>query len=70
MFKAKYLSPMIPSFNIPKTVAFLKDTLGFTIGADFRDYFFWRRTPVLLPLWRRTPVLLPTVANACKLTLT
>lgn len=38
MFKAKYLSPMIPSFNIPKTVAFLKDTLGFTIGADFRDY--------------------------------
>jgi hypothetical protein len=38
MFKARYLSPMIPSFNIPETVSFLRDTLGFTIHADFTDY--------------------------------
>lgn len=38
MFKARYLSPMIPSFDIPKTVSFLKDVLGFRIYADFTDY--------------------------------
>lgn len=38
MFKARYLSPMIPSFDIPKTVSFLKDVLGFKIYADYTDY--------------------------------
>ncbi len=38
MYKAKFLSPMIPSFNIPETVSFFKDFLDFTIHADFNDY--------------------------------
>jgi len=29
---------MIPSFDIPKTVSFLRDILGFKIHADFTDY--------------------------------
>jgi hypothetical protein len=38
MYSAKYLSPMIPSFNIRKTVSFFQDFLDFTIQADFDDY--------------------------------
>lgn len=38
MFKAKYLSPMIPSFDIPKTVSFMQNILGFSVHADFTDY--------------------------------
>ena len=38
MYKAKYLSPMIPSYNIPKTVSFFTDLLGFSIGSDEKTY--------------------------------
>src|SRR5579872_1995669 len=38
MYKAKYLSPMIPSFNIEKTVAFFKALLGFKISVDVKTY--------------------------------
>ena len=34
MYKAKYLSPMIPSHNIEKTVSFFKNSLDFKIGRD------------------------------------
>lgn len=39
MYKAKYLSPMIPSFNIEKTVSFFIDLLDFKIGRDDKTYF-------------------------------
>lgn len=29
---------MIPSFDIPRTVAFLRDVVGFSVYADFTDY--------------------------------
>ncbi len=38
MFNAKYFSPMVPSYDIPETVAFLRDVLGFRVYADFTDY--------------------------------
>lgn len=38
MYKAKYLSPMIPSFNIEKTVTFFTDLLDFKIGRDDKNY--------------------------------
>ncbi len=38
MYKAKYLSPMIPSFNIEKTVSFFMDLLEFKIGRDDKTY--------------------------------
>jgi hypothetical protein len=38
MYKAKYLSPMIPSFNITKTVSFFTDLLDFKIGRDDKTY--------------------------------
>ncbi|HET7003302.1 MAG TPA: VOC family protein [Puia sp.] len=38
MYKAKYLSPMIPSFDMEKTVSFFKDLLGFNISMDVKTY--------------------------------
>ena len=39
MYKAKYLSPMIPSYNIEKTVSFFIDLLDFKVGRDDKTYF-------------------------------
>ena len=39
MYKAKYLSPMIPSYNLEKTVSFFIDLLDFKIGRDDKTYF-------------------------------
>lgn len=38
MYKAKYLSPMIPSFNIEKTVSFFTELLYFKIKRDEKNY--------------------------------
>ena len=38
MYNAKYLSPMIPSFNIEKTIAFFVELLDFKIGRDEKTY--------------------------------
>jgi hypothetical protein len=38
MYKAKTISPMIPSFDIPKTVSFFTDLLDFKIGRDEKTY--------------------------------
>lgn len=38
MYKAIYLSPMIPSFNIKETVYFFKDILGFSSVMDTENY--------------------------------
>lgn len=39
MYKAEYLSPMIPSFNINKTVSFFIDLLDFKVARDDKTYF-------------------------------
>ena len=39
MYTAKYLSPMIPSYNLEKTVSFFVDLLHFKIGRDDNTYF-------------------------------
>src|SRR3954469_24500812 len=39
MYTAKYLSPMIPSYNLEKTVSFFTDLLDFKIGRDDKTYF-------------------------------
>jgi hypothetical protein len=38
MYKAKYLSPMIPSYNIEKTVSFFRNLLDFNIERDDKTY--------------------------------
>ena len=38
MYVAKHLSPMIPSFNVQKTVAFFTDLLDFKIYRDEQTY--------------------------------
>ena len=38
MYKAKHLSPMIPSYDIPKTVSFFTDLLDFKVGRDDTTY--------------------------------
>lgn len=38
MYKANHISPMIPSFDIPKTVSFFTDLLGFAIERDDKNY--------------------------------
>ena len=38
MYIAKYLSPMIPSFDIEKTVSFFKNLLDFKVRGDVKNY--------------------------------
>jgi len=39
MYKAQYLSPMIPSYNLEGTAAFFKNLLNFQIEMSTPDYF-------------------------------
>jgi hypothetical protein len=39
MYKAKFLSPMIPSYNLEKTVSFFTDLLDFKVERDNKTYF-------------------------------
>lgn len=38
MYKALYLSPMIPSYNLEETANFFKDVLGFSAVMDTETY--------------------------------
>ncbi len=38
MYKAKDISPIIPSFNMKETIAFFRDFLGFTVSMDEQEY--------------------------------
>ena len=38
MYKALYLSPMVPSFEMQETVSFFTGVLQFNIGRDDKDY--------------------------------
>ena len=39
MYKVKYLSPMMLSFNLEKTASFFIDLLDFKVGRDDKTYF-------------------------------
>lgn len=43
MYKAKYISPMIPSFNIAVTTRFFKDILNFTPVLDTETYAIFQK---------------------------
>ncbi|HVV56105.1 MAG TPA: hypothetical protein VHC47_12295 [Mucilaginibacter sp.] len=38
MYKVVYLSPMVPSYNIPETVKFFTDLFGFQLVRDESNY--------------------------------
>jgi len=39
MYQARHLSPIIPSYNLPRTVSFFLDQLGFQIGRAEETYY-------------------------------
>lgn len=39
MYRAKYLSPMIPSYNLEKTTSFFIELLDFKVVMDGKTYF-------------------------------
>ena len=55
MYQAKYLSPMIPSFNIKKTVSFLTDLLDFRVGRDDNTYVILYKDNLSLHILRAGP---------------
>jgi hypothetical protein len=52
MYKAKYLSPMIPSYNLEKTVSFFIDLLDFKVGRDDKTYFILYKDNLTLHILR------------------
>src|ERR1700709_1727518 len=52
MYKAKYLSPMVPSFNIKKTVSFFIDLLDFKVGRDDETYVILYKDNLTLHILR------------------
>ena len=52
MYTAKYLSPMIPSYNLEKTVSFFLDLLHFKIGRDDKTYFILYKDNLTLHIQR------------------
>lgn len=52
MYKVKYLSPMIPSFNIEKTVSFFIDLLDFKIRRDDKTYVILYKDNVIIHVLR------------------
>lgn len=55
MYKAKHLSPMIPSYNIEKTVSFFRDLLDFKIGRDDKTYVILSKDDLTLHVLRAGP---------------
>ena len=52
MYKAKHLSPMIPSFNIEKTVSFFTNQLDFKIARDDKTYVVLYRDNAMVHILR------------------
>lgn len=51
-YKALYLSPMIPSFNMKETVHFFKDTLGFSSVMDTETYAVYQKNNLTVHILR------------------
>lgn len=52
MYKAKYLSPMIPSYNPQKTVSFFTGLLHFKAGRNETNYFILYKDKVMVHILR------------------
>lgn len=52
MYKAKYLSPMIPSYNLEKTVSFFIDLLGFKVERDDKTYYILNKDNLVVHILR------------------
>ncbi len=52
MYKALYLSPMIPSFDIEKTANFFKDVLGFLPVMDTEAYAIYQKDNLTIHILR------------------
>ena len=48
MYTIKYLSPMIPSYNLDKTVSFFINLLDFKIASDDKTYFILHKDNLTL----------------------
>lgn len=51
-YKAKYLSPMIPSFNLKETVLFFKEVLGFSPEMDTETYAIYQKDNLTIHIMR------------------
>lgn len=52
MYKAKYLSPMIPSFQMKETVRFFKDILGFSPVMETETYAVYQKNNLTIHILR------------------
>lgn len=52
MYKALYLSPMIPSFNIKETADFFKSTLGFSSVMQTDTYAVYQKDNLTIHILR------------------
>lgn len=52
MYKALYLSPMIPSFNIEETADFFKNTLGFSSIMQTDTYAVYQKDNLTIHILR------------------
>ena len=52
MYTARFLSPMIPSYNLEKTVSFFVDLLHFKIERDDKTYFILYKDNLTLHIQR------------------
>lgn len=52
MYKALYLSPMIPSFNLAVTGAFFRDVLLFSVVMDTETYAIYQKDHLTIHLLR------------------
>lgn len=52
MYTAKYLSPIIPSYNLEKTVSFFLDSLHFKIARDDKIYYILYKDNVTVHIQR------------------
>jgi hypothetical protein len=50
MYKALYLSPMIPSFDLAETGRFFKDVLGFSALMDTKEYAIYAKENLTIHL--------------------
>lgn len=50
MYKALFLSPMIPSFNLAETGRFFTDILGFSVQMDTEQYAIYEKNNLTVHL--------------------
>jgi len=55
MYKAKHLSPMIPSFKMEETVSFFKDLLQFNVFMDEKTYAILYKENATVHVLRAAP---------------